>query len=333
MNFIENFDRDQFLKYMTRKDGNLNTNRIAKNFKYYEEISNWLNKYFNYKYNDNISLMLHLLKDNLNEVPKCKNCGKPILTYYFKEKGKIKQYCSNKCSNSSPEKIELRSTNYFNKTGFYYSSQNPDVKEKVKETLLKNYGVDCIFKNEKTRNSIHKNLGVDYPFQSKNIQDKIKETNQNKYGVKNQFQRPEIIEFIQKNCKKKCFYDNQFFDSGTELAFYIYYKDKGFNILKCPYKIKYNVNNKIHYYFPDFLLENKLIEIKGDNLINDVGILCDRKGNISYQSLMKTKCMWENNVIVILDSKCDYFKNYVKNKYGKNFIKNCKVKKEDIKKK
>ena len=63
-------------------------------------------------------------------------------------------------------------------------------------------------------------------------------------------------------------YNDLIFDSSWELAFYIYHKDNNIDIDRCVKSFPYVVNNKTHYYFPDFIVDNKLIEIKGPHLID-----------------------------------------------------------------
>ena len=63
---------------------------------------------------------------------------------------------------------------------------------------------------------------------------------------------------------KHGWYDNVYFDSTYELAYYIYCKEKGIYIERCVDKYKYiNSKGKIRTYHPDFRVEGKIVEIKG----------------------------------------------------------------------
>lgn len=63
---------------------------------------------------------------------------------------------------------------------------------------------------------------------------------------------------------KNGWYDNIHFDSTYELAYYIYCKQNGLNIERCKESYPYtNSEGKKCFYFPDFRVEGKIIEIKG----------------------------------------------------------------------
>jgi len=52
-------------------------------------------------------------------------------------------------------------------------------------------------------------------------------------------------------------------DSSWELAFLVYYKDHNLNIERCKEKRSYIWNNEVHSYYPDFITDGGIIEIKG----------------------------------------------------------------------
>lgn len=52
-------------------------------------------------------------------------------------------------------------------------------------------------------------------------------------------------------------------DSRYELAFVIYCLDHNINIKRCNLTYKYQYNGSTHYYYPDFIINNTIIEIKG----------------------------------------------------------------------
>lgn len=64
---------------------------------------------------------------------------------------------------------------------------------------------------------------------------------------------------------KRGWLDNMFFMSTWELAYYLFMKDKGHTIVRCPQKFEYvDSDNKPHTYTPDFLVDDTIIvEIKG----------------------------------------------------------------------
>ncbi len=62
---------------------------------------------------------------------------------------------------------------------------------------------------------------------------------------------------------KAGWYDNIYMMSTYELAFYIYHRDKGNEIERCKKRFSYELNSKNHYYYPDFILNGSIVEIKG----------------------------------------------------------------------
>lgn len=62
---------------------------------------------------------------------------------------------------------------------------------------------------------------------------------------------------------KAGWYDGIYMMSTYELAFYIYHRDKGDNIERCKKRFLYELDGKNHYYYPDFILNDTIVEIKG----------------------------------------------------------------------
>lgn len=58
-------------------------------------------------------------------------------------------------------------------------------------------------------------------------------------------------------------YKDYWCDSQWELAFVIYCLDHNIEIKRCNEGFKYSYNNEIHFYYPDFIVNNEYIEIKG----------------------------------------------------------------------
>lgn len=68
---------------------------------------------------------------------------------------------------------------------------------------------------------------------------------------------------------KHGWYDNIYFDSTWELAYYIFCKEHDINITRCNEKFEYiNVDGNKRMYHPDFRVNGKLTEIKGYYTLN-----------------------------------------------------------------
>lgn len=62
---------------------------------------------------------------------------------------------------------------------------------------------------------------------------------------------------------KSGWYKGIYCDSSWELAFIIYHIDKNIPIIRCKEKRTYLFENKTYNYFPDFVVDNLVYEIKG----------------------------------------------------------------------
>lgn len=185
------------------------------------------------------------------------------------------------------------------KYGVENPSKLPSVINKAKNTCLKKYGVDNASKSEhikdlirktnkasdektrqKYRNTCLKKYGVDNAAKSELVRNKTEKTNIERYGVKAPCQNEKIF----KKCFKNIKYDNIYFDSSWELAYYIWCKQNSKNIERNTKLYKLSNGS---YCCPDFIVDGQLVEIKGDHL----------KNTESYK--YKQKFYDENNVKVL----------------------------------
>lgn len=145
--------------------------------------------------------------------------------------------------------------------------------------------------------------GVENIFASEYGKQKIKETNIKKYGCEN----PQQNRDIQIKTLSHYKYNNIIFDSSWELAVFIYCIDYNIPIERVPTIFEYiNSKGKKSYYFPDFMINNQIIEIKGPQFLDEKGNLKDKE---------KQKCMNENNVILWTIKDVQPYLDYCINKY------------------
>lgn len=85
---------------------------------------------------------------------------------------------------------------FYNRTGYNYPSQSPDVKEKIVKTCIDHYGVDRPQRSsevrKKTENTNLDRYGYIAPSKNKNVKEKMYATNLQKRGVKYTMQSPEV---------------------------------------------------------------------------------------------------------------------------------------------
>ena len=109
---------------------------------------------------------------------------------------------SNNTRNSVHFGIKKIKEDYKEKTGFINPSQVPQIKEKKKQTALKNFGTEFFLQSnegkEKIKNTNLEKYGVENVFQNEEIKLKIKEDLKTKHGVEHNSQRPEVKEKIKK---------------------------------------------------------------------------------------------------------------------------------------
>lgn len=66
-------------------------------------------------------------------------------------------------------------------------------------------------------------------------------------------------------------------------------------------KLKYVYDNIVHYYQPDFLINNKLYEVKGEQFFDGDKMICPYNRNNYLDGIAEAKhqCMLKNNVIIL----------------------------------
>lgn len=91
-------------------------------------------------------------------------------------------------------------------------------------------------------------------------------------------------------------------DSSWELAYLVYCIEHDINIKRCNETRFYTIDGIKHKYFPDFVVNDKIIEIKG-----------------YLGKEAKEKSIQNPDIIVITRDEMKKFLEYTKNKYGINF--------------
>lgn len=183
-----------------------------------------------------------------------------------------------------------------------------EIYKKINENKLLKYGNKCNY--EQVKNTILNHYGVENPFQSKEIMDECWRRYEQKTGYDHPSHNPNVIRKI----RQKYEYDNQYFDSSWEIAYYIWLKDNAIDFEFHPNdSFEYITSDgKVHKYFPDFKVGDEYIEIKGDHLYE--------KHSMSMPP-EKIECMQTNGIKILRSAEIKPILNYICNRYGKNFIK------------
>ena len=168
--------------------------------KYNKDIYEYLiNRYDD---SDSLKETLFRIYNGIEEHPKCPTCGKPLVF-----KGIFFKFCSNICAQSSDEIKQKIKQTCLKKYGVDNYNKTKESKEKIKQTCLEKYGVEYFWQSdeckEKIKQTCLKKYGVDSPLKSEKIRNKGKQTCLEKYGVDNPAKLEENKEKVKKTCLKK----------------------------------------------------------------------------------------------------------------------------------
>lgn len=232
----------------------------------------------------------------------------------FKNKAKqtyLKKYGTTNYAKTKEFKEKFEKT-MLNKYGVKYTLQSNELRQKGIDTRIKNEGI--YYKQNDVAKCKNTKL-MRYGNESYNNSEQHRSTCKKRYGVSSYSQ---TREFQEKRYKHYC-YDNAYFDSSWELAVWIYCKDHNIDIEREPTYFDYMYDNKTYRYYPDFLIENQLVEIKGDHLMK---AMLEDVNSLDHS---KYQCMLENNIKVMTKKDVSLYLKYVKDTYGKNYLREFRL--------
>jgi hypothetical protein len=241
---------------------------------------------------------------------------------HFNNKDKAKKTCLEKYGVDHFTNFEKTKQTNLERYGHEYALQTPLIQEKIKTTNLRKYGVEYAFQNNQIQEKIRQTNLEKYGVEHFNNKDKYIQTCLEKYGVEHPSQNREI----RLKQQSKYTYDSKSFDSAPEIALYIYLKDNNIDFEYQPnIKFEYLIGEKTRYYFPDFRIEDKYYEIKGDQFFDSDNKMInpyDRSQDVLYES--KHQCMRNNNVTILKSNDYQKYIDYISEKYGKDYLKQFK---------
>lgn len=212
------------------------------------------------------------------------------------------------------------------KYGVKNVSQAPEVKATIAKTNRGRYGASVYLASkqgiEHRKKSCLERYGVDSFSKTTMHVEKMKAANRKNYGV----DWPQQNKDFMRNMQKRYTYDGMNFDSSIELAVYIWCKD---NHIEFEYQpnvvLYYDYDGSQHVYEPDFLIEGRLVEVKGDHFFREDGTMqnpYDHSQDALYEA--KRQCMLKNGVEIWRVDDYQKYVDYVKNTYGKDYLKQFK---------
>lgn len=131
-----------------------------------------------------------------------------------------------------------------------------------------------------------------------------------------------------KEFKKRGFtYNNKYFDSSWKLAYFLWLQDNNKQFIYQPdLFIKYKDKNIEKKCYPNFLVEGKFIEIKGNQFFNEKDEPYNSYKKEYWWELYNS--LLENNVYIMREKEAFTYVKYVNEKYGQDFLKQHKIKEE-----
>lgn len=260
--------------------------------------------------------------------------------HWAKRDKKTKQTLLDKYGDSNYINVAAIQQTMLERYGVINYTQTEEYREKLKKTSQKKYGCDnpnqsSIVKQHKKEGSIAK-YGVDHPMKSEVVKKHFSDSFAKKYDGAHW---PSQVPIIRKKSRNRYMYDNNAFDSVPELAFYIWLKDTRQNFVYKPLDFfEYQFEGKMFRYFPDFKVDDKYIEIKGDHFFKEDGTMycpyrykqwTDEQYNEACMKIRaKQQCMIDNNVSVLRSTQYNVYISYVEETYGKHYFKQFKMAKK-----
>lgn len=224
----------------------------------------------------------------------CNKCGKEYSQMYQKCREKLLseiplcQFCSRSDAHVNPSQEDL-SKRLKTKLEKYGKGNNI---EKIQQTMLEKYGHINPFRlqSKKVKSTMLKRYGAENPQQVEKIHNKIQSKSNKKYG-------------------RKTISENLHYQSKPEKIFIDECLKHNLNIkdAKCFW---YEFDGKKHRYFPDFMINNTIYEIKSNHH-------WWKEEVESGVAKLKKECVLKNGYefILLFD---DEIKNFVNKKYGEH---------------
>ena len=127
------------------------------------------------------------------------------------------------------------------------------------------------------------------------------------------------------------YYYGVYFDSGWELAVWIYCHDHGISITREPVRFEFkDINGTTRYCYPDFMINGKLVEVKGKQFFRPDGTMyCPFRhkdeSDEEYEFICdlyerKHQCELEHGVEFWKQEDIEYMKLYINRTYGYSYL-------------
>jgi hypothetical protein len=187
----------------------------------------------------------------------CIECGINRVSFNMSWSDGYKKFCSNKCSSNNRDLKNKKKNTLLERYGVDHYSKTKEYVDKVKSTSISRYGVDNFAKTDefvqKSKKTFMDRYGVDSYTKTPEYLEKSKSTCLSRYGVDNYVKTGDYKDKFKKTCMDKYgsfhiyqsdSYRNNFSicqDSG-----YLGYSD-GMNLFNCPLGHSYSISTDNYY--------------------------------------------------------------------------------------
>lgn len=207
------------------------------------------------------------------------------------------------------------------------TSQIPEVAQKIHKAKAAQTSEEKIIILEKHKKTCLKKFGYDNALKCPEVRQKAYATMEKRFGYRYPSQCPDI----QKTMHGRYQHDGIMFDSLPELAYYVWLKDNAIQFQFHPdVCFEYECFGKKHLYFPDFLVEGQLVELKGDHFFDEHGnMTCPYRNpdwdDMKYAEMCemyeaKHQCMKMNGVKIMKSADYDMHMKHLKKKFRNNAV-------------
>lgn len=234
---------------------------------------------------------------------------------------RLKQHCKETLGVENPSKSDIikkrKAKTTFNHFGVENPAQSDAVKDKIRKTNLERRGVEWSLQSQEVRDkglqTMMDKWGHEYSTQVPEIREKIRQTVFNNCGYDYYFQCPDFQKKLHKRYTNPK-YPDMTFATSWEFKVYDFLTEHNISFEYQPsISIPYKCEDTQHYYHPDFLVNGRFYEVKGDNFFRineETGkeeMYLTWKGDLSDEEYewrckvmeAKHQCMIANNVIIL----------------------------------
>ena len=226
----------------------------------------FLDKFYEGKY-DSLPARLYCIEHDIMEQPICQNpnCPGHNPVKWYPSTNSFRKFCCNKCSALCESTQTLRKTKMIERHGVEYALQSQKFLDKAKNKWIENLGVDHPAKSKTVQQKMQSTTKERHGNSRYNNRELAKHTNFIRYGVEWYTQSEEYHKRVHKPYTNPK-YPDMTFGSSWEFLVYDFLLENHIDFEYQPsVSLPYEYKETYHTYHPDFIVDGRVFEVKGDN--------------------------------------------------------------------